>query len=148
MDEDEYRKTYQQVNETRCVFEKALCSLRCVCSKSKPFRLADRTCYGCHSSAAQKQCADFLNKLRNQTHFVFKINEIDGPLPHNKEIRVQNGGLLGLQKLQGNNSEKVDDVQAVLSLAIEKYGAINSLPFDIIMQSVMAFKARPKRQPK
>ena len=94
MDEDEYRKTYQQVNEIRCIFEKALCSLRCCCSKSKPFRLADRTCYGCHSKNAQKQCTDFLNKLRNQTRFVFKINEINGPLPHNKEIRVQNGGLM------------------------------------------------------
>ena len=148
MDEDEYRKTYQQVNEIRCIFEKALCSLRCCCSKSKPFRLADRTCYGCHSKNAQKQCTDFLNKLRNQTRFVFKINEINGPLPHNKEIRVQNGGLLGLLKLQGINSEKVEDVQAIISSAIEKYGDINQLPFDIIMQSVMSFKARPKRRSK
>jgi hypothetical protein len=148
MDEDEYRKTYQQINEIRCVFEKALCSLGCACSKSKPFRLADRTSYGCQSKKDQKQCANFLNQLRNQTHFVFKISEIDGPLPHNKEIRVQSGGLLGLQKLQDISLEKVEDVQHIISLAIEKYGDINKIPFDIVMQSVMAFKARPKRRPK
>ena len=148
MNEDEYRKTYQQVNEIRCVFEKALCSLRCSCSKSKSFRLADRTCYGCHSKNAQKQCAEFLNKLRGQTRFVFKISEIDGPLPHNKEIRVQNGGLLGLQKLQDINLEKVEDIQAIISSAMEKYGDMSQLPFDIVMQSVMAFKARPKRRSK
>jgi len=148
MDEDEYRKTYQQVNEIRCVFEKALCSLHCACSKSKPFRLADRSCYGCNSEVSQKKCAELLNELRNQTRFVFKTNDIDGPLPHNKEIRVQNGGLLGMQKLQGINSEKVEDVQATISFVIEKYEDVKQLPFDIIMQSVMAFKARPKRRSK
>ena len=148
MDEDEYRKTYQQINETRCIFEKALCSLRCACSKSKPFRLADRTCYGCHSPTDQKQCVALLTHLRNQTRFVFKINEIDGPLPHNKEIRVQNGGLLGLQKLLDIEQEKVADVQAVISHATEKFGSIDQLPFDVLMQSIMAYKTRPKKQRK
>jgi hypothetical protein len=148
MDEDEYRKTYQQINETRCIFEKALCSLNCACSKSKPFRLADRTCYGCHSPEDQKQCIALLKHLRNQTKFVFKINEINGPFPHNKEIRVQNGGLLGLQKLVDINEERVADVQAVVSQAIKDFGSIDGLPFDLLMQSIMAFKARPKRKPK
>jgi len=148
MDEDEYRKTYQQINETRCIFEKALCSLYCACSKSKPFRLADRTCYGCHSPADQQQCVALLEHLRNQTKFVFKLNDIDGPLPHNKEIRVQNGGLSGLQKMIGVKAEKVADVQAVVSQAINEFGSIDKLPYDLLMQSVMAFKARPKRRPK
>ena len=148
MDEDEYRKTYQQINETRCVFEKALCSLHCACSKSRLFRLADRTCYGCHSSTDQIQCTALLNHLRNQTRFVFKINEIDGPLPHNKEIRVQNGGLSGLQKLLGIEQQNVGDVQMVISRAINEFGSIDQLPFDVLMQSVMAYKTRPKKQRK
>lgn len=148
MDEDEYRKTYQQINETRCIFEKALCSLRCSCSSSRPFRLADRSCYGCHSPDDLKLCTALLEHLRNQTRFVFKINEIDGPLPHNKEIRVQNGGLLGLQKLLDIDDEKVGDVRAVIAQSILKYGEIEALPFDSIMQSVMSYKVRPKRQKK
>lgn len=148
MDEDEYRKTYKQINETRCIFEKALCSLYCACSKSKPFRLADRTCYGCHSPVDQQQCVELLNHLRNQTKFVFKLNEINGPLPHNKEIRVQNGGLSSLQKLVHINEVKVLDVQGVISRAIKEFGSINQLPYNLLMQSVMAFKARPKRKPK
>ena len=148
MDEDEYRKTYQQINEVRCIFEKALCSLVCACSSSKPFRLADRTCYGCHSKSNQIQCTALLNHLRNQTRFVFKLNEIDGPLPHNKEIRVQNGGLSGLQKLLGIEQDKVVDVQAIINQAVTEYGDIKDLPFDVLMQSVMAYKVRPKKQRK
>lgn len=148
MDEDEYRKTYQQINETRCVFEKALCSLRCACAKSRPFRLADRTCYGCHSPVDQLQCSALLNYLRNQTRFVFKLNDIDGPLPHNKEIRVQNGGLSGLQKMVSTDQQTVGDVQAVVNQAINKFGSIDQLPFNILMQSIMAYKVRPKTQRK
>ena len=110
--------------------------------------MADRTCYGCYSSKDQIQCTALLNHLRNQTRFVFKINEIDGPLPHNKEIRVQNGGLSGLQKLLDIEQENVADVQSVINQAINKFGGIDQLPFDVLMQSIMAYKTRPKKQRK
>ena len=150
MDEQEYRKTYSEINNVRCVFEKALCSLGCSCSKAQQFRLADRIGYGCASEAAQKQCSVFIEYLRKQTRFVFKLNEITGPLPHNKEIRVQNGGMLGLQKLvQGEqHQEKVEDIFMLLQNVVKQYGGIDKLPYDVLMQSVMAYKARPKRRSK
>ena len=111
------------------------------------FRLADRHGFGCHSPVEQKRCVELLDHLRNQTRFVFKLNDIDGPLPHNKEIRVQNGGLLGLQKLVNEQQmDTVADVSTVLREVIEKYGSIDHLPYDRIIQSVMAYQARPKRR--
>ncbi|MCW9014158.1 MAG: hypothetical protein OQL06_10270 [Gammaproteobacteria bacterium] len=150
MDEDEYRKTYQQITELQCVFEKALCSLRCNCSQGEMFRLADRHGVTCKNADSQQNCVALLNHLRSQTRFVFKINEIDGPFPHNKEIRVQNGGLLGIQKLLDGDAstEMVADVSSVVATAVEKYGSVENLPYDQIMPSVMAFKARPKRRNK
>lgn len=150
MDEDEYRKTYQQITQLTCVFEKALCSLKCKCSQGDMFRLADRHGVSCKNPAIQKNCVDLLDHLRSQTRFVFKISEIDGPFPHNKEIRVQNGGLLGIQKLLLGEagSDQVDDVSTTVTAAIEKFGSIEELPYSQIMQSVMAFKARPKRRKK
>ena len=148
MDEQEYKKTYSEINTIRCVFEKALCSRGCHCSKSQQFRLADRLGYGCESPVAQQLCATLIEHLRQQTRFVFKLNEITGPLPHNKEIRVQNGGMLGLKKLvQGDTSdESVEDIHALVQVVVKEYGDINQLPYDLLMQSVMAYKARPKRR--
>ena len=150
MDEQEYKKAYSEINNIRCVFEKALCSLACQCSKSQQFRLADRIAYGCRSSQAQQQCATFVEHLRKQTRFVFKLNEITGPLPHNKEIRVQNGGMLGLKKLvQGDiEQDNVEDIYILIQLVVKEYGDINKLPYDVLMQSVMSYKARPKRRPR
>lgn len=148
MDEDEYKQIYGRINSVPCVFEKALCSQFCACSKGHIFRLADRHGAGCKSSMSQQLCAELLDQLRKQTRFVFKISEIDGPLPHNKEIRVQNGGVSGLLKLVDPeySGEPVNDVNQVMKEVLDKYGSIDAVPFDIVMQSVMAYKARPKRR--
>lgn len=149
MDEQEYKDTYNRINQLKCVFEKAMCSLTCGCSQGAMFRLADRHGFGCHSPLHQKTCAELLDRLRAQTRFVFKLHDIDGPLPHNKEIRVQNGGLLGLQKLQGGPAQDhVKDVSTLTSDVLQAYGSIESLPFDQLIQSVMAYQARPRRRSK
>ncbi|MDH5765967.1 MAG: hypothetical protein OEZ38_08125 [Gammaproteobacteria bacterium] len=150
MDEKEYKKTYSEINTLRCVYEKALCSLVCRCSKAQQFRIADRIGYSCSSESAQYQCSQFISLLRKQTRFVFKLNEIAGPLPHNKEIRVQNGGLQGLQKIIPgyHDQEEVTDIYSLLQVVIEQYDDIEQLPYDTIIQSVMAYRARPKRRSK
>jgi hypothetical protein len=113
------------------------------------FRLADRHGFGCHSPLHQKTCAELLERLRSQSRFVFKLRDIDGPLPHNKEIRVQNGGLLGLQKLQGGPAlDHVPDVSALTRDILQVYGSLDKLPFDQLIQSVTAYQARPRRRDK
>lgn len=147
MDEQEYKDTYNRINQLKCVFEKAMCSLTCNCSQGAMFRLADRHGFGCHSPLHQKNCAELLERLRAQTRFVFKLRDIDGPLPHNKEIRVQNGGLLGLQKLQdGAALDHVKDVSGLVENVLQAYGSVDNLPFDQLIQSVMAYQARPRRR--
>ena len=149
MDEQEYKDTYNRINQLKCVFEKAMCSLKCNCSQGSMFRLADRHGFGCHSPVDQRSCAQFLDHLRAQTRFVFKLKDIDGPLPHNKEIRVQNGGLLGLQSLvTGDTLEQVADVSALLREVVDTWGAIDNLPYDQVMPAVMSYQARPKRRNK
>ena len=149
MDEQEYKNAYDRINQLKCVFEKAMCSLKCHCSQGTMFRLADRHGFGCNSPVDQKRCVDFLNHLRKQTRFVFKINDLDGPLPHNKEIRVQNGGLLGLQQIvTQQEQDTVADVSQLLKQSYEKFGDMENIPFDQVMQSVMAYQARPKRKRK
>lgn len=151
MDEDEYKNAYNRINTLRCVFEKTMCSLNGQCSQGRMFRLADRHGYGCESPLAQQQCVDFLNHLRSQTRFVFKVHEIDGQLPHNKEIRVQTGGLTGLRKLIDDGTHTVTentpiaDVSRIVQQAIAKYGSVEAIPYVTLMQSITAVQT-PKRR--
>lgn len=150
MDEDEYKNAYNRINTLRCVFEKTMCSLQGQCSQGRMFRLADRHGFGCESPLAQQQCANLLNHLRNQTRFVFKLAEIDGPLPHNKEIRVQIGGLTGLRKLLNSNDEnpQIADVSQVVQQAISQFGSIENIPYATLMQFITAVQTPRRRSGK
>ncbi len=159
MDEDSYRQTYSRINSAPCVFEKGILSLKSCCAYQHKFHLADRHCVGCTDTVMQLNCKAFLDHLRKQTRFVFKI-DIDGPLPHNKEIKVQNGGMLGMQKLLLNQcadeisdktasddaDQSLPDIAGLMLKSIERYGSIEAVPYNLIMPSVTGYKTRPKRQ--
>lgn len=149
MEEDQYRKTYNSFNELRCVYEKAINNRRCTCSASHRFNLADREGVSCQSKEGQQRCKSILELMRKNASFALKLPEADGsPLPHAKELKVQVGGLLGLQALQfkeKQNAEKVEDIDHILQSAIEQYSDFSSLPFTEIVKSITTFQGRQKR---
>ena len=148
MEEQQYKETYDAVNERRCVFEKTINSRRSSCSKSTRFHLADREGIACKSASGNALCAELLRRMRSNARFALHITHADGPLPHAKEIRVQTGGLLGLQGLihpylaeQAN----VADIITTLDSALQEYGDLESLPYEIIVQGIVKFEGRRKR---
>ncbi len=148
MDEDKYRETYRTVNPLQCPFEKTLNSRRCRCTKMEKIHLADRECVGCLDKQAWQNCRDFLELLRSNAKFALKLTEIDGPLPHGKEIKVQNGSIIGLHKLFSPENENRPDIYLLLKQALTKYQQFDKLPLDQLMQSIVNFKARATRKDK
>lgn len=148
MDEDKYRETYRSVNPLQCPFEKTLNSRRCQCTKMERIHLADRECVGCTEKQAWQNCLDFLELLRNNAKFALKLTEIESPLPHGKEIKVQNGSIIGLQKLFNPESESKPDIYQLLNQALTIYQNFENLPLDQLMQSIVSFKARATRKDK
>lgn len=146
MDEEQYRATYHVVNERRCVFEKALNSRVCACECAQRFNLADREGVACRALAAQAQCQSLLDKFRETARFALHLKQVTGPLPHASEIKVQNGGLLGLQTvLTSIASTPVANVHGLVSEAIKKYGDLDGLPYGRIVQSMVHFEMRRRR---
>lgn len=149
MEEDQYRETYNSVNALRCVYEKAINSRRCTCSASHRFNLADREGVSCQSAEGQQRCKTILELMRKNAGFALKLPEADGsPLPHAKEIKVQVGGLLGLQKLlftEKESADKVEDIDNILRTTLEKYHEFSGLPFTEIIKSITNFKGRQRR---
>lgn len=148
MDEDKYRETYRSVNPLQCPFEKTLNSRRCVCSKMEKIHLADRECVGCKEKQAWQNCHNFLELLRIKAKFALKLTEIENPLPHGKEIKVQNGSIIGLHKLFNPNDENKPDIYLLISQTLTKYEKFENLPLDQLMQSIVNFKARETRKDK
>ena len=148
MDEDKYRETYRSVNPLQCPFEKTLNSRRCQCEKMEKIHLADRECVGCTNKQAWQNCLDFLELLRKNALFALKMTEVELPLPHGKEIKVQNGSIIGLDKLFNQNNKNKPNIHQLLNQALTDYQKFENLPLDQLMQSIVNFKARETRKDK
>lgn len=151
MNENEYRSTYHGLNKRRCVFEKALNSRVCACQMANRFNLADREGVACKSASGQASCAELIQLLRRNARFALAMTRIDGPLPHSREIKVQNGGLLGLQKAlspEHQDQRKVENIFGIIAHAVEIYGVLDRLPFDEIVQAVVRYEGRRRHSRK
>lgn len=142
MDEDAYREIYNEINQTRCVFEKALNNRRCDCEKKHRFNLATREGVGCVSVGAQKYCSEFLNTMRQNARFSLRVITVEGPMPHNKELQVQAGGCIALQKLLLSDEL---NIYALVKQAREQYDSIENFPYSEIVREIVKYKSRPKR---
>lgn len=154
MDEDQYRSTYNTLNPNRCVFEKSMNNRRCDCELKRRFLIATREGVACQSEKALANCALLLNTMRDKARFTLKVITVDGPMPHNKELRVQAGGMLGLKKLiitkkatvSEQDFDTVENIHKVVDTALEKYGSIDTIPYSDIMKDIAACKVRTKRR--
>ena len=151
MDEDKYKETYRSVNPLQCPFEKTLNSRRCKCSKMERFNLADREGVACTEKAALENCRSFLELLRKNAIFALKLTHIDEPLPHGKEIKVQNGSIIGLQKLfypELDPDSIKPDIYLLINEAKKRFSDFENLPLNELMQSIVNFTARTPRRNK
>jgi hypothetical protein len=150
VEEDEYRSTYHALNRRRCAFEKAVLSHRCACTCSTRFYLADREGISCDSEAARQHCVRLVTLLRRNARFALRITSADAELPHAKEIKVQNGGLLGLQRVLRPDltTDTVHDVVTLVSLGRRTFGCLEHFPYRQIVKSIVSFEGRRRPRSK
>lgn len=169
MDEDQYRSTYKEMNPTRCYFEKLLLLRYGNCQQAKKLLLAEREAFACDSEQAQQQCLQLIERLRANSRFALQVTQINGQLPHAKEIKVQVGGLFGLQQLlsnqnltqtdilhddnvkfgeQSHNHAPIENVFAIINQAIVEYKELDSIPYNEIVKSIISFKLPDRKRKK
>lgn len=149
MDETHYRKTYQQINHQRCVFEKAILTRQTACSQSHRFCLADREGVACNLEVAHKRCSALLKLLRLNANFALGIPKVDTALPHNKEIRIQHGGLLGIQQLCTKDKlpgQQINDIYSLTTSAIETFQSLEAIPFDEVVKFIVSLEIKKRRR--
>ena len=92
------------------------------------------------------RCEEVLEVLRGKATFALKLQQVDGPLPHAKELKVQCGGMLGVQEsLTHEASELVDDIHQLLENAFAEYGSADTLPYSEVVRTITSFVPRKKR---
>ncbi|MCB1754965.1 MAG: hypothetical protein KDJ38_05560 [Gammaproteobacteria bacterium] len=148
MDEKEYRSALKSINPNQCVFEKAVFTTRCECQHAERFCLADRQGIECRNPLCLGHCTELLGLLRDNAKFLLHRTHIEGALPHASELKVQLGGLLGLQAVTFPElkSDNIHDVASTVEEARSRFKHFSELPMADIIQHLAHFKLRGRQK--
>jgi hypothetical protein len=167
MDESAFRRARDAMTPRPCAFEKAMLAGACGCTLATRRNIAERETVACASAPAREECAQLCSLLRQKSAFALKRTQVEGPLSHAQEMKVECGGLLGLMQSLGGCFElavavrsaaaaqpgpaapheppSAADVRSLVQSCAWKYGGLANLPFSIIVQSVVAYQNRRRR---
>ncbi len=167
MEEDIYRDTYRQVNHQRCVFEKMVLLRYGKCEHNQKILLAEREAMACKHKPAQEQCQLLLDRMRQNARFSLQLTQANQPLPHAKEVKVQVGGLFGLQqylahadpsqteiltddklKFDNENSQPIPNIYAILQAALNEFEEIEKFPYNEMVIAINHFNIPPRKRKK
>jgi hypothetical protein len=145
LDNEIFRETYNSINERFCPFEKSILTNNCECARAKRFCIAEREGVHCTADSAQARCIEVLELLRARARFALKSTVEQAALPHAKAMRVQVGGLRGIQRALTPDAEPpqhIDDIDGLLQAAAARFGSLSDLPFQTIVQQITAYRGR------
>ncbi len=143
LDEEAYRRARDKAGI--CPFEKAILCGCCRCSLAAKHNIAEREAVSCNFMPSLELCLKLHHLLREKALFSLKLTHLQEKLPHGKEMKIQCGGLVGLEKAI-SGLEEVADISILVSKAIHVFGELEALPYSEIVQSVSSFAIRQRHQ--
>jgi len=99
-----------------CPFERSILRGCAACAQSEKIQIAERELVKCRNTASHSRCSELYAHLRRSFSFALGTLRVDTPLPHAQEMRVQCGGLKGLQHTLSGGTE-VENVDELLENA-------------------------------
>jgi hypothetical protein len=141
MDEAAYRQTRQQASSLPCVFQGALQARCASCDLVAKRSLAEREVLACTLPTAHINCETLSSLFHERATFPLRLHP-RAPLTHATELRLQSGGLLGLQQVLAAAKA---DVHQMVQQAQVTYGSLTQLPWDQIVESIKSWQPRRRK---
>ncbi len=146
LNEDAYKATYDERARLSCPFEKAILSRCAECGQAQKLNIAEREAVACETPLARENCLTLHGLLHQNALFVLKHPHPGEPLPHAKEIKVQCGGLLGVQRVFCQEASVVENIHALVGEVQRRFGSMQNVPFQSVIKEIAAYEGRRRRK--
>lgn len=143
MDEVAYRHTREQAPGLPCVFQSALLSRCATCELAAKRSLAEREVWVCTLPTAHINCETLSRLFHERATFPLRLHP-GSPMTHAMEMRLQSGGLLGMQQVLGTAKA---DVHQMVQQAQRAHGSLTGLPWAQIVESIVNWQPRKRASP-
>jgi hypothetical protein len=126
-----------------CVFAKALLARAAVCELAQRRAVAERDIIECPSPVARTNCTTLAALLHERSRFALRLPSAGQPLIHAQALRLQCGGLLGMQRAL---EVPLADVHRMVGAAHERHGSLTDLPWQSIVQVLVQWQPHRSRR--
>lgn len=124
-----------------CIFARALLA-RCVgCELAQLQARAESQTVACSKPEAHSRCGQLYALLRAKSVFALKQRQTGRAMPHALAMKLECGGLQGLQQAL-EMPGPTPDIQQLLSAAQVRFGSLEDLPFERIVGSIVHWQGR------
>jgi hypothetical protein len=145
LNESAYKDTYDEKVRLSCPFEKAILSRCADCDQARKFNIAEREAVACEAAVARENCLTLHGLLHQNAVFALKLTHPGEPLPHAKEIKVQCGGLRGLQRLFDQEANLVENIHALVEKIQRRFASMQDVPYLEVVKEIAAYEGRRRR---
>ncbi len=134
--------------ELKCPFNQTLRSEAFACVHAAAITRRDGPDVCCTSQSAQERCSVLFEEMKRSALPAFGVADDPQQMPYSVVVKVQFGGLLGLQRHLGMVSPdpaRVDNIDALVEGAIEIHGSLADVPYADLTGDISAYKVKRRR---
>jgi hypothetical protein len=96
--------------------------------------------YDCQSPAHHAVCTELFARLKREALPAFGVEDDLTLMPHSVLVKIQAGGLMGLNRLLGGATRSIEDVADLIDRVQERYGSLVQMPYADILGDMTSYK--------
>lgn len=136
------------MEEHKCAFSNTLVTGQFGCEKGKQVTRRGGPDVVCASDEAHRQCEKLFQRMKQAALPAFGVEDDLLSMPHSVLVKIQFGGLLGLQRLQGGSTAEstvVKNIHSLVGQAIGKHGGLDAIPCQAFVEDMTSYKLKRRR---
>jgi len=134
------------MEEYKCAFNSTLLGERFGCAFAKAVVRRAGPDVACTSDRAHTRCEALFQHLKQAALPAFGVEDDLLSMPHSVLVKIQFGGLLGLQRLvTGAVADEVEDIDALLARALEKYRDLARVEYPALAADMTGHRLKRRR---
>ena len=133
------------MEEHKCPFQVPQIKKDFGCTLGVGVTRRDGAAIACQSRSASRHCCKLYKHLKHVGLAAFEIRDDLLHVPQSFYIKVQYGGLLGLQRLLGETRRDIADISSLVAQLYDRYGAIENIPCSQVKTDIESHKVRRKK---
>jgi hypothetical protein len=136
------------MTEYKCAFSNTLVTNQFGCEKAQQVTRRGGPDIACASDDAHQRCESLFQRMKQAALPAFGVEDDLLSMPHSVLVKIQFGGLLGVQRLLENGvaaSAEVKNIHDLVGRAVESYGGLDAIPCRTFVEDMTSYQLKRRR---